>query len=339
MASSRVLLVIVANNAMAFVPDLLASCRDASTQGLDVLLLDNASDDGVAAATRTAWPSAMILRQPHNIGVIQGFNRAMRYALESRAGDRGQQYILSVSPDTILTPGSIDRLVAMLDANPTMGSVTGVLLRAFRDPNAEHPAAEAVRSDIIESTGLELHKNRTILQRGAGDIHRGQYAESQEPFGVSWSFGLYRLSALADVWNTETCLDPDLSLPMAELDLAWRLRWHGWQVGFANEALAYRFCGARAAAEQGRASSARRRPANETPWCLIRDRFEVLAKNESVFCLLLVIPRSLSTVIREPLSLFVLPAMILRAPRIWAKRRALGVTRWKMPAHARRWFV
>lgn len=337
--AARVLMVTVASNAMAFVPDFLASCRDASTEGLDVLLVDNASDDGVAAAARAAWPTVMILRQPHNLGALGGFNRAVRYALEARTGAQAEHYLLSVSPDTVLTPGCVDRLVAAAEADPTVGSVTGTLLRAFRDPNAEHPAAEAIRSDVIESTGLVLRKNRHVAHRGIGEINRGQFAQDPEVFGAPWSFALFRLSALADAWKADACLDPDLSLPMAELDVAWRLRWCGWTARSIADAHAYRFCGARAAAEQGRGNAVRRRPANETPWRLARDRCEAILKNESVLGLILASPRVLFSAVREPWSLLVVPAIILRLPRIWAKRRALRAVRKASARDARHWPV
>jgi N-acetylglucosaminyl-diphospho-decaprenol L-rhamnosyltransferase len=80
----------------------------------ELLLVDNASEDGTAEAVREAFAAAEVVRLPRNVGVAAR-NEGLR-----RARGRMRMFLDS---DARLTEGALPELVAYLDAHPEAGLV------------------------------------------------------------------------------------------------------------------------------------------------------------------------------------------------------------------------
>jgi GT2 family glycosyltransferase len=74
----------------------------------DILVVDNGSIDGTAAAVRSRWSAARVIETGGNLG----FARANNVGIRQSTGE----LILLLNPDTKIPAGAIDRLVASLDA-------------------------------------------------------------------------------------------------------------------------------------------------------------------------------------------------------------------------------
>jgi GT2 family glycosyltransferase len=88
--------------------------RHAAPATYELLLVDNASADGTAAAAAETFPAAEIVRLPRNVGVAAR-NEGLR-----RAKGRTRMFLDS---DARLTAGALPELVAYLDAHPQVGLV------------------------------------------------------------------------------------------------------------------------------------------------------------------------------------------------------------------------
>jgi hypothetical protein len=75
----------------------------------EILVVDNASNDGGPAMIRDRWPSVRLLPQSRNLGFAAGCNVGIR---ASAAG-----LILLLNGDTLVPPHAIDRLVDRLRAS------------------------------------------------------------------------------------------------------------------------------------------------------------------------------------------------------------------------------
>ena len=109
---SRVSVVIVSFNTCATLETCLRSLHDpAPVTDHDIVVVDNGSADGSAAAVRSGWPHVHVIEQDHNAG----------YACATNTGIRATsaELLLLLNSDTVIPPGSLDRLVAALDADPT----------------------------------------------------------------------------------------------------------------------------------------------------------------------------------------------------------------------------
>lgn len=96
------------------------ACLD-SLYGLDyarlqVVLVDNGSAERPAAELRRRFPALHVLEYPANLGFTEGNNVGIRYALE-----RGADYVFLLNNDTLVARDMLSRLVAEVDADPTIG--------------------------------------------------------------------------------------------------------------------------------------------------------------------------------------------------------------------------
>ncbi len=89
------------------------------TQGIDfeVIVVDNASSDGSAAALREAHPNIHLIALEENIG----FARANNLAAESARG----KYLLLLNPDTLVLRGALKKLVEFMETHPDAGACGG----------------------------------------------------------------------------------------------------------------------------------------------------------------------------------------------------------------------
>jgi N-acetylglucosaminyl-diphospho-decaprenol L-rhamnosyltransferase len=94
---------------------------DAHAGDVDVqrMYVDNGSTDGTVAALRERFPSVEIVELPRNIG-----NPARNRALPLSRG----RYVLFLDSDAELLPGALERLVGVLDDDPSAGLVGPALL-------------------------------------------------------------------------------------------------------------------------------------------------------------------------------------------------------------------
>lgn len=95
----------------------------ASTSGVDydVIVVENASDDGTAEMVRTAFPQARLIALDENVGFAAGVN----LAAEAAEG----KYLLLLNPDTVVHEGAVQNLVAFAERRPEHGLYGGRTLK------------------------------------------------------------------------------------------------------------------------------------------------------------------------------------------------------------------
>lgn len=109
-------------------PELTLACLDsleedtARRSSVEVVVLDNAAEDGLAEAVSARFPDVRLIEQPWRAGFGANHN-AIVQGTQSR-------YVFVLNPDTRVPAGTIDGLVTYLDAHPE-AAVVGPLLRGF----------------------------------------------------------------------------------------------------------------------------------------------------------------------------------------------------------------
>jgi glycosyltransferase involved in cell wall biosynthesis len=137
-APPRVSVVIPCYNYGRFLPDCVRSVLDQPGVDVDVLVVDDASPDNsgeVARRIAATDPRVRVREHAVNRGHIATYNDG----LASVTGD----YLVLLSADDLLTPGSLARSAALLAANPGVGMVYGHSTRFVDRPPR---ARTAVRS-------------------------------------------------------------------------------------------------------------------------------------------------------------------------------------------------
>jgi GT2 family glycosyltransferase len=199
--------------------DYLLACLEAiertHPQGVEreVLVLDNASDDGSAEAVRARGGEIRLLEREQRTGKGENDSTLMREA-------KGR-YCLLLNEDSELRPGAAAALVGALDADPKAAAATAQLLNS-----AEEAVPCAWRFPSVGTAlagALFLHRWLTVQSKGRS-TRRVDWGQS--------SALLVRREAAAEVGY----MDPDFFVYYDECDFAKRLADAGWHSLFVPAA-------------------------------------------------------------------------------------------------------
>jgi GT2 family glycosyltransferase len=179
----------------------------------EVLVLDNASDDGSAEAVREQGGEVRLIALERRTGKAENDSTLMREA----AG----KYCLLLNEDSELRPGAAEALVAALDADPQAAAAGAQLLDA--DGNPVPCAWRFPGVGTALAGAMFLHRWLTVQSRGA-TTRRVDWAQS--------SALLVRREAAAEVGY----LDPAFFVYYDECDFCKRLSDGGWRTLFVPSA-------------------------------------------------------------------------------------------------------
>lgn len=206
------------------------SALAAQTRGPDaVVVVDNASSDDGLDRARSVMPDGRYEHSTENIGFAAAQNRAM--ALEP-----ADVHIL-LNPDCRLGPAFIERSVEALETDPSIGAVSGRLLR-FADDQPDGGRLEERSGDVLDSTGMVAHRNRRVLDRSSDLPAAGRDLVAADVFGASGAAAVYRRSMLEDIAFEGEFLDEAFFAYREDVDLAWRAQLLGWRCRYVPTALA-----------------------------------------------------------------------------------------------------
>ncbi|HEX5990855.1 MAG TPA: glycosyltransferase [Solirubrobacterales bacterium] len=179
----------------------------------EVLVLDNASDDGSAAAVRELGGDIRLIALERRTGKAENDSTLMREA-------QGK-YCLLLNEDSELRPGAAAALVEALDADPKAAAATARLLDSGGNPVPSAWRFPGVATAAIGA--LFLHRRFTVQSVG-DETRQVDWAQS--------SALLVRREAAAEVGY----MDPDFFVYYDECDFAKRLDDAGWHSLFVPAA-------------------------------------------------------------------------------------------------------
>jgi N-acetylglucosaminyl-diphospho-decaprenol L-rhamnosyltransferase len=219
--AARVSVVIVSFNTRPHLLRCLASLEAHVTLPLQVVVVDNGSADGSAAAARAAHPAAEVIENGANLGFAVASNRGLR---EARA-----PYCLLLNSDAEVCAGAVETMAATLDERPDVGIV---------GPRTVGPDGGPQVSFGPDLTPLSEWRQRRLvvaLREGKPSAVReveALSAREQEPVWVSGACLLTRKAALDAVGG----LDEGFFLYEEDVDLCLRVRRAGWRIVYTPRA-------------------------------------------------------------------------------------------------------
>lgn len=229
-------------NDVRYLPELFASIRAQSYTDVTVRLFDNGSADGETVSyILREEPRWLAGRSTKHIGTAGAKNTLVRMALERFHGDSSRHAVLLAESNTVWHPNMIATLVHALEENVDIDAVQPKVLRAFSERGDMD--ADAVQSDILDSTGGVLLSRLRIAERGAGEMDRGQYDANTHDILVTNGVALLRASALADVLVDGKMLDDTLMDVAEDIDFALRFVRCGHRAQCVPRAVAHRYRG------------------------------------------------------------------------------------------------
>ena len=315
---------LVAFNGMRWLPECLASVGAQTHAAFELLILDNASEDGslVWLREQEAQDSRIHVWSAER---NEGFARAQNRLIERARGEA----VLLLNQDVILDPDFLAAALRALDEHPEAASVQPRLRRL--DPTG-------ARTDRLDSTGLVMGRDRRAVSRGQGEQDGPAHEVAGPVFGADGPAPLYRRAALLDArlprsgggWEI---LDEDFFMYKEDVDLAWRVRRLGWIAWYAPEALAWHARTAPGTSGGGWLGAARTTMAvpawiRAISW---RNQRLTQVKNDPLAAVFRDLPwivgRELASmaflILADPGRLTILPSLVRALPGTMRKRRAL----------------
>ena len=117
-SSAKILIIIVTWNKKEYVIDLLNSLSAINfpRDQLDILVIDNASNDGTVEALESQFDDIQIIRNAENIGGTGGFNTGLAWAFEQPESQ--YDYLWLLDNDVVVHQNALSELVTVLEENP-----------------------------------------------------------------------------------------------------------------------------------------------------------------------------------------------------------------------------
>jgi len=224
--SDTVSLIIVNYNASECI---VACVLSALNQVDEVIVVDNASSDDSLAQLKAVFPGdrrLKIVRNGKNLGFAAGCN----IGAQASAGS----HLFFLNPDCVLTADSVKRLLRVLDDDPDVGMVGGLLLNP--DGTEQAGGRRAVPTpwrSFVRAFGLSRFADR--WPRLFFDFHLHKQPLPTHPIEVEAISGACMLVNRAAIQSVGHW-DEGYFLHCEDLDFSMTLRGRGWKIMFVPEA-------------------------------------------------------------------------------------------------------
>jgi N-acetylglucosaminyl-diphospho-decaprenol L-rhamnosyltransferase len=201
--------------ALALLEDLVTELK--AFPGSRIVVVDNASSDGTAAAIESAFPDLALDALPTNLGFGAAVNRGVR-RFDTR-------WLLLVNPDARIDPGSVATLVDVARTRPGHGMYGGRFVDIGRTTAED---SVAVLPSIAQLLGYACGAAAVGRRLGWHSSPRHVAATATQPTPVDALPGTFLLIE-ADAWREVGGFDERYFMYGEDLDLSMRMTKTGRQ--------------------------------------------------------------------------------------------------------------
>lgn len=201
-------------NGIRFLPDCLNALAKQTYPAIEVIIVDNASEDGSQALIRAQYPWVTLIELPENRGFTGACNAGI-------AASRGEVVAL-LNNDTEVDPGWAEAVMDAFARHPEVGSVASKMLLFDK-------------RDYLHTAGDTFSRDGRAGNRGVWQRDEGQYDVEEYVFSACGGSSAYRRAMLDQIGM----LDDTFFFLMEDVDLGWRAQLAGWRCLYTPKAVVY----------------------------------------------------------------------------------------------------
>ena len=214
MSGSKFSVVIPNWNGRRFLAACLKSLQEQTYTDIEIIVVDNASDDGSQALVREGFPQVRLITLSEN----RGFTGACNIGMQAACGD----IIALLNNDTEADVNWVNAIVEGFCNHQEVGMVASKMLLFDR-------------RDHFHTAGDTFATDGSAGNRGAWERDVGQYDRAEYVFGACGGAAAYRKSMLDDIG----LLDDDFFFLLEDVDLAWRAQLAGYKALYVPSAVVF----------------------------------------------------------------------------------------------------
>ncbi len=204
--------------------------------GYELIVVDNASQDGVADAVAESFPEAVLIRNPENVG----FSAANNIGYSASTG----RYVLFSNPDIEVRKQTLPTLIALMDRSPQVGACTPFLrlVKTGQIDWGSHRGFPTPWAAFTYFVGLSrLFKRSTRLSRVFGRYHLldRDLSQPHQVDAIRGGFFFVRRG----VFEEAGCWDESYFMFGEDLDLCYQIKQLGYDIMFFPQAEALHYHG------------------------------------------------------------------------------------------------
>lgn len=201
-------------NGAAFLPPCLDSLAAQTYPQLEVIVVDNASEDGSQTLIRQQYPDVVLIELPENRGFTGACNAGMKAA-------KGE-FVCLLNNDTEVKPNWAEVIVTAFSQHPEVGTIASKMLLYDR-------------RDHFHTAGDFFTVDGRAGNRGVWQQDTGQYDQVEYVFSACGGSAVYRRAMLDEIG----LLDDDFFFSCEDIDLGWRAQLTGWRCLYTPDAVVY----------------------------------------------------------------------------------------------------
>jgi GT2 family glycosyltransferase len=216
-------IIIVNYNVKEFLKNLLHSIKKASQNfSTEIIVVDNASDDGSVEMIREKFPEVKLIANEKNLG----FAKANNLGLKEAKG----KYILLINPDTLVAEDTFSKLIEFFESHSEAGMVGCKILnpdgtlqlacrRSFPGPWTSFTKVTGL-STLFPKSKLFARYNLTYLDEN----------QTYEVDAISGSFMMMK----KEVYDKVGGFDEQFFMYGEDLDLCYRIQKAGYKIYYVH---------------------------------------------------------------------------------------------------------
>jgi GT2 family glycosyltransferase len=210
--------VIVLNwNGGAHVRSCLDSLAVQDYNNLEVIVVDNGSDDGSDDFIKAHYPDVKLIENGANLGFAAGNNIGIRRS-------RGD-YVVILNNDAELGAGAVGEMLRAIEKDKRYGACASRIYLKFEN-------------DLLDAAGIAVCPDGLSIGRGRLEAG-GRYMREEEVFFGSGCCMMCRREMLEDVRMGDDYFDEAFFMYADDTDLGWRASLRGWKCIYASKAEVY----------------------------------------------------------------------------------------------------